>query len=156
MTGANKLLFMTKDFDAMTEMSLSACSNPEEQSVNVGWGKAENQFRGSAGKLRAEAAPVTGYWTINFGLILEYFVAAVARDDGKPRVSWRGDGELFVVSSLDQYSNIRVLRVFNRTGGLQSTSENINGLEHSLSWRPSGNWIARFFQRFLWVSLTFD
>jgi elongator complex protein 1 len=36
----------------------------------------------------------------------------------------------------------RVLRVYNRDTVLQSTSEAVAGLEHSLSWRPSGNLIV--------------
>lgn len=36
----------------------------------------------------------------------------------------------------------RELRVYDREGGLQSTSEPVAGLEHVLSWRPSGNLIA--------------
>lgn len=68
-------------------------------------------------------------------------------DDALPRISWRGDGALFVVSSVspsggDGSLRRRVLRVYDRQAALQSTSEAVAGLEHSLSWRPSGNLIA--------------
>ena len=63
-------------------------------------------------------------------------------DDGKPRVSWRGDGEYFVTSSVEDH--VRKLRVWNRHGVLQAVSERVDALEHSLAWRPSGNWIARW------------
>lgn len=36
----------------------------------------------------------------------------------------------------------RVLRVYDRQASLQSTSENVPGLEHPLVWRPSGNLIV--------------
>lgn len=36
----------------------------------------------------------------------------------------------------------RVLRVYDRQAALQSTSEPIAGLEHTLAWRPSGNLIV--------------
>ncbi len=36
----------------------------------------------------------------------------------------------------------RILRVYDRQAALQSTSEDVSGLEHTLVWRPSGNWIV--------------
>jgi elongator complex protein 1 len=36
----------------------------------------------------------------------------------------------------------RELRVYNRDGVLQATAEAVPGLEHPLSWRPSGNLIV--------------
>lgn len=68
-------------------------------------------------------------------------------DDLLPRISWRGDGAFFVVSSLPPASvpdslPHRTLRVYDRQGVLQSTSEEIAGLEHTLVWRPSGNLIT--------------
>jgi elongator complex protein 1 len=35
-----------------------------------------------------------------------------------------------------------VLRIYNRDGVLQTTAEAVPGLEHPLSWRPSGNLIV--------------
>jgi elongator complex protein 1 len=64
-------------------------------------------------------------------------------DDGQPRVSWRGDAAFYVVSTLSQQTpRHRVLRVYDIQGRLQSTSEAVAGVEHVLSWRPSGNLIA--------------
>lgn len=63
-----------------------------------------------------------------------------------PRISWRGDGAYFVVSSLSPENRDskphRTLRVYDRQGALQTTSEEVAGLEHPLVWRPSGNLIA--------------
>jgi elongator complex protein 1 len=36
----------------------------------------------------------------------------------------------------------RVLRIYDRQGVLQSTSEPLPGLEHPLCWKPSGNLIV--------------
>ena len=36
----------------------------------------------------------------------------------------------------------RTLRVYSREAALQSTAEPVPGLEHALSWRPSGNLIV--------------
>jgi hypothetical protein len=68
-------------------------------------------------------------------------------DDEIPRISWRGDGAYFVVSALSNRNpqtglRKRILRVYNRDAVLQSTSEAVAGLEHTLSWRPSGNLIV--------------
>ncbi|KAF6761197.1 pol II transcription elongation factor [Ephemerocybe angulata] len=67
-------------------------------------------------------------------------------EDTLPRISWRGDAAYFVVSSLapadSQGFRRRILRVYDREATLQSTSEAVGGLEHTLCWRPSGNLIA--------------
>ena len=52
-------MFMTKDFDIMSEQLLEQQTVAEEQPVSVGWGKAETQFRGQAGKLRQDASATT-------------------------------------------------------------------------------------------------
>lgn len=105
--------------------------------INVGWGSKETQFHGSIGRanLKPSAQPTKQ-------------VPEDPQDDGFPRVSWRGDGGYFVVSSLarqtSQSNNAkgRVLRVYSNEARLQSTAETIPGLESGLSWRPSGNLIA--------------
>ena len=54
--------------------------------VTVGWGRKETQFHGSAGKAAAVAPsqPATSEPDL--------------RDDGRPRVTWRGDGQMMAVS----------------------------------------------------------
>jgi elongator complex protein 1 len=102
----------------------------------VGWGSKQTQFHGSLGKAAAQASstPV-------------HAVGSSPDDDGLPRVSWRTDAAFFAVSSLEGNSAAtntespktrRVLRVYDRTGALQSTGEALAGLEHSLAWRPAG------------------
>lgn len=103
--------------------------------INVGWGAKETQFHGSIGRahLKSSSQSPTP-------------IQEDPNDDGLPRVSWRGDGAYFVVSSLarqtPQSGKGRVLRVYSNEARLQSTAEIVAGLEPSLSWRPSGNLIA--------------
>lgn len=100
--------------------------------INVGWGSKQTQFHGSLGKTAAQA-PSTSK------------VGISPDDDNLPRISWRGDCAFFVVSSLSPASSAqahRTLRVYNRQGLLQTTSEDVAGLEHPLIWRPSGNLIV--------------
>lgn len=97
--------------------------------MSVGWGRKETQFHGSLGKYanqkREEISP------------------SLSEDDDRlPRLSWRGDGEFFVSSSVNEKGDRRVFRIYNRECVLQSTSEDVPKLEHTLCWRPSGNLIT--------------
>ncbi|KDQ06369.1 hypothetical protein BOTBODRAFT_622525 [Botryobasidium botryosum FD-172 SS1] len=140
-TGNDDLLLMSADFTVLSEAPIHIYEFGEDQSVNVGWGSKSTQFHGSAGK-NAAAADVA------------LSAVGVSPDDDKiPRVSWRGDGAFFSVSTLSlgahqAASTHRVIRVYTNLGVLQSTSEPIHGLEHTLSWKPSGALIAST-QRFL-------
>lgn len=101
--------------------------------INVGWGSKQTQFHGSLGKAAAQATSTT-------------VVGSSPDDDTIPRISWRGDGAFFVISTLSHagITNVRrrTFRVYDREAALQSTSEPIAGLEHPLVWRPSGNLIV--------------
>ena len=98
--------------------------------INVGWGSKQTQFHGSLGKAAAQAPK-------------QSVVGSSPDDDELPRISWRGDGAFFAVSSLSTAGELRrrTLRMYTHTGALQSTAESTPGLEHVLAWRPSGNWI---------------
>ncbi|KAG7449880.1 Elongator complex protein 1 [Guyanagaster necrorhizus] len=129
-TGDNKLILMTSTFDVLSETSLHPADFGEDAPINVGWGSKQTQFHGSAGKGAAQAPS-----NVNIGISPD--------DDTLPRISWRGDGAFFSVSSLSaDQTKRRVLRVYDRQAALQTTSEPVAGLEHTLSWRPSGNLIA--------------
>lgn len=101
--------------------------------MNVGWGSKQTQFHGSLGKVAASAPrePANA-------------IGSSPDDDSYPRVSWRGDGAFFSVSSLEHSESRqhRTIRVYDRNGVLQTFSEPVAGLEHTLNWRPSGNLIA--------------
>ncbi|XP_071964263.1 elongator complex protein 1-like [Antedon mediterranea] len=128
-TGQDTLILMTKDFDPITETSLHPEEFGEGKPVTVGWGKKETQFHGSMGKQAATLKP-------------EAVTQSTEWDDAKIRICWRGDGQFFVVSCISPVTGARKLRVWNRECILQYTSEDVNGLEHSLYWKPSGSLIA--------------
>ncbi|XP_065836923.1 elongator complex protein 1-like isoform X2 [Oscarella lobularis] len=129
-TGNMSVLLMTKDFDLLTETPIHGKDFGQDSFVAVGWGSKETQFHGSDGKpKRLNPTP-------------EGVSPAFSWDDGVPRVSWRGDGQYFVCSALSPDTGARKLRVWNRDGILQSTSEDVSGLEQALNWRPSGSLIA--------------
>ncbi|KAM9262871.1 elongator complex protein 1 isoform 3-T3 [Morus bassanus] len=128
-TGQQTLIMMTRDFEPITEKQIHQDEFGEGKFVALGWGKKETQFHGSEGKQAAhrkqtEVSP-TSAW-----------------DDGRPRVTWRGDGQFVAVSAVCPETGARKVRVWNRELVLQSTSEPIAGLEQALSWKPSGNLIA--------------
>ncbi|KAG2015494.1 pol II transcription elongation factor [Coprinopsis cinerea AmutBmut pab1-1] len=132
-TGDKKLILMTSSFDVLSEGPLHPKEFGEDAPINVGWGSKQTQFHGSLGKSAAQAPKILK-------------IGSSPDDDHAPRISWRGDGTYFVVSSLAEMDELgfqrRTLRVYDRNGTLQSTSEPVPGLEHGLSWRPSGNLIA--------------
>uniref|UniRef100_A0A7N8XL91 IkappaB kinase complex-associated protein n=1 Tax=Mastacembelus armatus TaxID=205130 RepID=A0A7N8XL91_9TELE len=90
----------------------------------------ETQFHGSEGKQAAQRK------------IQVCVRPAAPWDDRRPRVTWRGDGQLFAVSAVCPQTGARKVRVWNREGVLQATSEPISGLEQALCWKPSGSLIA--------------
>ncbi|KAJ3555021.1 hypothetical protein NM688_g2799 [Phlebia brevispora] len=139
-TGDEKLILMTSAFDVVSESPLHPTDFGDDAPINVGWGSKQTQFHGSLGKAAAQAPKPS-------------LVGSSPDDDQLPRISWRGDGQFFVVSTLspqnrdDPTSSTlehrrRVIRTYSHAGGLQSTSEPTPGLEHTISWRPSGNWVV--------------
>lgn len=151
------MLEMTKDFEMLNEFPIEVDNNgeglrcfccylsfwatlhhfllslffPPLQAVpiSVGWGKKETQFHGSLGKYvnqkKEDLSP-----------------SLSEDDDRKPRLSWRGDAQFFVCSTINEGGDKRILRIYNRECVLQSTSEDVPKLEHPLCWRPSGNLIT--------------
>uniref|UniRef100_A0A3Q2D9B7 Elongator complex protein 1 n=1 Tax=Cyprinodon variegatus TaxID=28743 RepID=A0A3Q2D9B7_CYPVA len=124
LTTQETVIMMTKEFEPVTEVGIHQ-EDFGEKFITVGWGKKETQFHGSEGKQAAQRK-------------IQDVQPAVAWDDRKPRVTWRGDGQLFAVSAICPQTKVRV---WNREGVLQATSEPINGLEQALCW-PSGSLIA--------------
>ncbi|XP_054872358.1 elongator complex protein 1-like isoform X2 [Amphiprion ocellaris] len=128
-TGQETIIMMTKDFEPITEVGIHQDDFGEGKFITVGWGKKETQFHGSEGKQAAQKK-------------IQEVQPTVAWDDRRPRVTWRGDGQLFAVSAICPQTGARKVRVWNREGVLQATSEPINGLEQALCWKPSGSLIA--------------
>jgi len=129
-TGTGTFVLMTRDFDPLCEFNLHTEDLGEAAQVNVGWGKKETQFHGSVGKEAAKQKNEK-----NISSKLEW-------DSGTTKITWRGDGQMFAISSINTSNDSRYIRIYNREGILQSSNELIEGLEDSLAWRPSGNMIC--------------
>ncbi|GAD95521.1 IKI3 family protein [Paecilomyces variotii No. 5] len=130
-TRANTFLYMTREFENVVLVDLTAEDLKISRHVSVGWGKKETQFQGKRAKaLRDPTMPEK----VDEGKLS-------ANDDGKTTISWRGDGAFVAVNSIETGVR-RVIRVYSREGTLDSVSEPVDGLEGALSWRPAGNLIA--------------
>uniref|UniRef100_A0A8D9A9S6 Elongator complex protein 1 n=1 Tax=Cacopsylla melanoneura TaxID=428564 RepID=A0A8D9A9S6_9HEMI len=101
---------------------LSVSDKAAKESVNVGWGKVETQFQGSAkGSTSVMPPPPAGV------------------DSGPPSLAWAQDSTLFAINYYNPNLNTRLVKVFKLSGGqctLEYTSKPIPGLERHLSWRP--------------------
>ncbi|KTG06138.1 hypothetical protein cypCar_00036051, partial [Cyprinus carpio] len=128
-TGQETIIMMTKDFEPITEVAINQDDFGEGKFITVGWGKKETQFHGSEGKQAAQRKATE-------------VQPALPWDDRKPRITWRGDGQFFAVSTVCPQTGARKVRIWNRECVLQATSEVVNGLEQPLCWRPSGSLIA--------------
>lgn len=131
-TRADTLIYMSSlDF----EQTANAVFAPEDaklsKQVNVGWGKKETQFQGKGAKaLRDPTMPErVDEGTLSPG------------DDHSVSMSWRGDGAYIAVNTV-QGDTRRMIRIFTRDGVLDSVSEAVDGLEGSVSWKPSGQLMA--------------
>lgn len=136
-TVASTLLLMTRDFENIATKMYTEADLLASNHVSVGWGKKETQFQGKRAKaMRDPTVPEH----VDEGVLS-------ADDDGKVRISWRGDGAYLAISTVESEKR-RLIRIYSREGTLDSVSEPVDGLEGTLSWRPCGNIIAGI-QRFL-------
>ncbi|XP_065575394.1 elongator complex protein 1-like isoform X1 [Artemia franciscana] len=124
-----KLFLMNRDFDLIKETEVFLEEFGEGAPVTVGWGKKETQFHGSAGKQARDVK-------------VQVHHSLIGWDDRLPRVTWRGDGKYFAVSVVDPVKEVRILKIFDRDGQLQYTSEFAPFLDAPISWKPSGALIA--------------
>ncbi|THC99878.1 hypothetical protein EYZ11_000690 [Aspergillus tanneri] len=135
-TRANTLLYMTRDFENVADITFTPEDLQQSQHVSVGWGKKETQFQGKRAKaLRDPTVPEK----VDEGKLSN-------NDDGRTTISWRGDGAYVAVNHIE-FGIRRSIRVYSREGTLDSVSEPVDGLEGALSWRPFGNLIAGIQQR---------
>jgi elongator complex protein 1 len=130
-TKADTLLFMSRDFENIADIELSPEDVKASNHVSVGWGKVETQFKGKRARaLRDPTMPEK----VDEGFLSKH-------DDGRTRISWRGDGAYVAVNSVEEEKR-RMIRIYSREGTLDSVSEPVDNLEGPLSWRPAGNLIA--------------
>ena len=130
-TRADTLLYMTRDFENVIDVTFTSDDLKASSHVSVGWGKAETQFKGK--KARALRDP-TMPETVDEGILSPH-------DTKETTISWRGDGAFLAVNSIESDSR-RVIRVYSREGILDSVSEPVDGLVGALRWRPAGNLLA--------------
>ncbi|KAG8527950.1 uncharacterized protein KY384_006866 [Bacidia gigantensis] len=133
-TLASTLLYMTRDFENIVDLELTADDFKASNHVSVGWGKKETQFKGK--KARALQDPTVPE-TVDEGILHELDIKTGAR---KTEISWRGDGAYVALNSIQD--SRRVIRIYSREGALESVSEPVDYLMSALSWRPAGNLIA--------------
>ncbi|XP_001980535.3 putative elongator complex protein 1 [Drosophila erecta] len=129
-TRTYNVVLMTSTFDVIAEQPLDADLAPDQQFVNVGWGKKETQFHGSEGK---QAAKQTSSDFTESRDVQEL--------NEDVSISWRGDGAFFVVSYVAAQLG-RTFKVYDSEGKLHHTAEKSANLKDSVVWRPTGNWIA--------------
>lgn len=130
-TKANTVVLMSRSFEGITDMTMTADDLKLSKQVSVGWGKKETQFQGKGAKaLRDPTIPEK----VDEGVLSP-------NDDGATTISWRGDGAYVAINSVETGIR-RVIRVYSRDGVLDSVSEPVDGMESALSWRPSGNLVA--------------
>ena len=130
-TRASTLLYMTRDFENVVDVSLTPEDLKVSNHVSVGWGKKETQFKGK--KARALRDPTIPE-TVDEGVLHHL-------DSRNTTISWRGDGAYLAINSIENGVR-RVIRVYSREGILDSVSEPVDHLVGALSWRPAGNIIT--------------
>jgi elongator complex protein 1 len=130
-TKVNTVVFMSRSFEGITDVTMTGEDLKASNHVSVGWGKKETQFHGRGAKaLRDPTMPEK----VDEGVLS-------SNDDMKATISWRGDGAYLAISTIEAGAR-RIIRVYSREGILDSVSEPVDGLEGALSWRPAGNLIA--------------
>lgn len=138
-TKANTLIYLTRDFEDLLSIELTARDLEISDHVTVGWGKKETQFKGK--KARALRDPTVPE-------IVDDGRLADRNEFRETTISWRGDGAYVAINAIEESIQRRVIRIYSRDGTLDSVSEPVNGLVGPLSWRPAGNLLAgiQFFE----------
>lgn len=132
-TADKSFVLLTRYFDVISEYSMNEGDFKLSKHVSVGWGKKETQFRGRGA--RAQQDPTMPTY-VDRGILTD-------NDTKQVQISWRGDGEVVAINTVDSIpEERRTIRVFTREGVLDSISEPVDRLEGVVSWRPSGNLIA--------------
>lgn len=130
-TKADTVVFMSRSFEGIIDVSMTSEDLKASNHVSVGWGKKETQFQGKGAKaLRDPTMPEK----TDEGVLSP-------NDNSSVSISWRGDGAYLAISSIEGGAR-RIIRVYSRECILDSVSEPVDGLEGALSWRPAGNLIA--------------
>ncbi|KAG0672392.1 Elongator subunit iki3 [Maudiozyma exigua] len=158
-TTERNVVLLSKNIEPISEYHLDVDDLKISKHVTVGWGKKETQFRGKGTRAmeRDALASLKASGLVGNQLrdpTMPYMVDTgeiTSLDSRKVSISWRGDCEYFVISTIetvqdpdDEEATIerRGLRVFTREGQLDSASEPVTGMEGPLSWKPQGALVA--------------
>ena len=158
-TTDRNVVLLSKVLEPVSEYHIDSDDLKISKHVTVGWGKKETQFRGKGTRAmeRDALASLKASGLVGNQLrdpTMPYMVdtgAITSLDTRRSTISWRGDCEYFVLSTIDtvedpddESSTIerRGLRVFTRDGQLDSASEPVTGMDENLSWKPQGSLIA--------------
>ncbi|GMM57119.1 Elongator subunit [Maudiozyma humilis] len=158
-TSDRNVVLLSKVLEPVAEYHIDADDLKISKHVTVGWGKKETQFRGKGTRAmeRDALASLKASGLVGNELrdpTMPYMVdtgAVTSLDTHRSAISWRGDCEYFVLSTIDTVVDPdddtttierRGLRVFTRDGQLDSASEPVTGMEENLAWKPQGALIA--------------
>ncbi|KAI9889850.1 MAG: hypothetical protein M1814_004684 [Vezdaea aestivalis] len=151
-TDARKVLFITRDIEILAEVHLSTEDLKLSRQVSVGWGDSTTQFKGRGAKAlkdptipeHVELGQLSNYEEFNGQNFRKETETPHRFNKAMTTFSWRGDGDFVAFSTIEHpdTGSRRVIRVFGRTGKLDSVSEAVDFQLGALSWRPSGNLIA--------------
>lgn len=108
-----QVTLVTECFETLNNFTVSEVALAENPLVNVGWGKKETQFHGSEGK--------------NKRIVKEVIGDGNDADDSI-NLCWRSDSLLFAIGYFNKITNLRTIKIFNRDGVLQNTSEPLPGM----------------------------
>ncbi|WKX92797.1 hypothetical protein Q1695_010663 [Nippostrongylus brasiliensis] len=128
-TESDRVVFYTRDYEIISSWIMSSNDIGRDALVTVGWGEAETQFQGSAGKAAREK-PV------------EVVRTAFPNDTRRSYIKWRADGLFVSVSFFEEQSGERRIAVFNKNGELMARLKNTEPIEEAIAMRPTGNYIA--------------
>lgn len=132
-SNSNTFVLLSRIFEPIAEAKITSADHALSKHVSVGWGKKETQFQGRGA--RAQRDP-TMPEKVDLGVLSK-------EDDRTVEISWRGDGEVVSVITIDKEPiERRTVRVYTRDGNLDSVSEPVDQLIGLVAWRPSGNLIA--------------
>lgn len=126
---ADNFYLINSEFSMVSDINLYDSRPGEKQLINVGWGKKETQFHGSEGKKAALASQIS-------------ISGSLVEDSHQLKMTWRGDSNLFAIGYWCLEKNMRLVKIFNNEGSLQCVSEEIQGLQEPLFWKPQGNLIT--------------
>ncbi|GME73990.1 unnamed protein product [Ambrosiozyma monospora] len=161
LSAERNVLLLSRLFEPIAEKFLNPNEITRSSQVSVGWGKKETQFKGKGAKQLERERLALKHAGLNIDsdnailhdpTVAELHSGTLSQFDYQTcKISWRGDGQYFAVTSIEEIEpevSRRVIRVYSRDGELDSCSEAVDGQEENLSWKPQGSLIASTQRRF--------